>query len=365
MMLQDMIQITEQVVIICSNVRSYKKQRIRGMKYTLKELLHINYAKVFYNKHKGNFLASIYYKSKSKKSLNRLTKGSKLIPIICLDTNDVGQLTHPDGIVASKKFRDKVMLTVSGYPFGVERDESQYVIVSDDGIHFKNVKNQMTLAEYTGKGRSHYSDGEIIEENGKIYVFYRYCNVDNPEREITILRKETDDLENWENEIIVLQKKAQTYISPAFVKVEKEYDMYFVEEQENKDMLLKRLHSSDLNFVKYQEEELVIKNSPLGMKLWHVDVVKEGNVIHGLFVYTNGKGGKEARLYYSRSMDDGFTWVTGKEIILDVDYKYVSKIYRSTMVKVGNDWNLYVPINTTDECWFLFVMPEFDFSEYE
>lgn len=334
------------------------------MKYTINEILHFNYAKIFYGKYRKNPFAAVYYKSRSRSSLKKLINGSRLVPMRSCNTNEVDQLTHPDGFVASEKFNGRILMTASGYPFGSERDESQYVLSSEDGISFKNLVGEGPVAEYTGNGRSHFSDGEIIEENGKIYVYYRYCDVDSKEREITIYRKETKDLRNWTNEICVLSKKGQAYISPAIVKSGNLYHMYYVEEEPNDDMMLKRLISSNLEFSDSTEETLRIDNNPQGMKLWHVDIVREGDVLHGLFVYTIDKGGKGARLYYARSTDDGLTWCVHKEIRLDVNYSCVSRIYRSTMIKIDKKWNLYVPVNTVDECWFVLVMEDFDYEAY-
>lgn len=334
------------------------------MKYSFYELLHINYAKLLYTRYKTNPCVKVFCKICSMKSLGVLKKKSKLIPIVCKDTNYVGQLTHPDVVYTSNHFNNKILLTVSGYPFGDEHDESQYVLSSEDGLHFSNIKRNFALAEYDGKGRSHYSDGVIIENDNKIYVFTRYCDVDRKDRVITIYRKETKDLVNWENEKAILQKTAQTYISPAIIKFENGFAMYYVEEQTDKAMILKRMISSGLDFKDTTEESLEITSAPEGMKLWHIDVIKDEGILHGLFVYSKGEGGRGARLFYARSENDGGLWKVYKEIELDVDYRYVSKIYRSTMLNINGKWNLYVPINTSDECWFLFVKPDFDYEEY-
>ena len=334
------------------------------MKYSVKELMSINYAKLFYGRYRNNFFARIYYKNKSKKSLRRLMNKSTMIPIICDKTNEVGQLTHPDGFVTGEKFDNKVILTVSGYPFGSEHDESQYILVSSDGIHFQNIVDNMALAEYTGNGRSHFSDGEIIEDNGKIYLFYRFCDVDHGDRIITILRKETDNLKEWNNESIILKKTAQTYISPAIVKVYNGYNMFFVEEQNDENMVLKRIHIDNIDFDNPIEEKVEIENIPPNMKLWHVDVIEEEDILHGLFVYTIGSGGKGARLFYAQSRDGGKKWKTYEEIKLDVNYEYVSKVYSSTMIKVNGEWFLYVPVNTKDECWFLLLKQGFNPESY-
>ena len=326
------------------------------MKYTISELLHINYAKLFYGRYRNHPFAKMYYKRKSTASLKKLVKGSNLIPIICTDTNEVGQLTHPDGLMASEKYNNAVVITVSGYPFGSERDESQYVLVSKDGIRFSNVENNKALAEYEGNGESHFSDGEIIEKDGIMYVYYRFCDIDHGNRTITILRKESTNLLDWGNERVILQKTAQTYISPAIVFDTNQFVMYFVEEQSNKQMQLKRIRSTNLEFENPVEETIKVKKAPSGMELWHIDVISDGDLLHGLFVFTSGGGGKGARLYYAKSEDKGLK--------LDINYQYVAKVYRSTMIKVSGQWNLYVPVNTIDECWFLLLMKNFKYEEY-
>ncbi len=334
--------------------------------YSIKQLCSINYPKLFYYKYKDNPLLRIFYKWKSKITLKRLLASSSLFPIELDYVNEVNQVTHPDAFVASAKFDNQIILSVSGYPFGCEKYENQFVLRSKDGKHFDNVLINKAVVAYNGNGKSFYSDGEIIEFNDTIYLFYRFCDVDHGKRAISIFRIESSDLRNWKNEKLLLSGEGLKYISPTIVRQENFFVMYYVEQMDNiEKSVLKRKKSFDLEFHNIEkDEELLINNAPQNMMLWHIDVVSSNNILHGLFDFCTGNGGKCARLYYATSIDKGTSWDIHKEILLDIDYKYVSKIYRSTLVYYNNKWDMYVPVCTNNNCWFLLLMHDFKFEEY-
>lgn len=337
-------------------------------KYTLKQLVNINYPKVLYMKYKDNPIVRLYYKFSSKRELRRLMRLSPktLFPIELNYVNEVNQCTHPDAFVASKKYNNQIVMTVSGYPFGNEKYENQFVLVSNDGKHFSNVLGDKAVVTYIGNGKSYYSDGEIIEYNDKIYLFYRFCNVDDGKSEVTIFRKETDDLQHWYNEKKLLSDSGFKYISPAIIRFNDCFHMYYVEQIDtSNNSSLKRIVSRNLDFEDNLPSELIVNNKPDGMMLWHVDIIKQDDLLHGLFVFSSAGGGKNARLYYALSDDEGKTWNVHKQIKINVNYKFVSKIYRSSLIKLNNKNVLYVPICTTNNCWYILAVDDFDFNNYK
>lgn len=328
----------------------------------LKYIFKINYAKRSYIKSdgKGKLLFAKYVSQRTKKRLS--PKDSLFVNFDYI--NPVNQCTHPD-ILKSQIFKGKYLLTVSGYPFEIAKFENPFLFVSDDGLNFKNAFREKPIAEYLGNGNSHYSDGEIIEDDGKVFLFYRMCYEDCDIPYVQIISRYSNDLSTWSNEIEIAKGKGKTLLSPAFVKQKNCFYMYYVDYDEQESCFkLKRRKSSTVLFEdNIVEEELIINNAPVGKNIWHIDIVQDGKVLRGLFVFMLGqKAEAGTRLYYAESLDNGAIWEIKKEIVFDVNYKMVKRIYRSTMVKGENGWNIYYPVCTNNECWYLLLKKNYNFD---
>ena len=324
---------------------------IRKLKYLFK----INYAKRQYQKKDGKG-SLLFAKHISKKTKRRLCKNKNAY--LTFDyLNPVKQCTHPD-IIKSSLF-NKYLLTVSGYPFEIAKFENPFLYSSENGTDFINVFGDKPIATYMGDGASHYSDSEIIEDNGKVYLFYRMCYEDCDVPNIKIIVRSSDDLIRWSDEYELFSKNGKSYLSPAFVKRDNKYHMYYVDLDDEKNAIynLKRKVSNSLLFDDEPKEEVLkLNNCPQNRSIWHIDVISDGDVLRGLFVFMIGKKAEGGtRLYYAESKDDGKTWDIGDEIMFDINYKLVKRIYRSTMIKGENGWDIYYPVCTKNDCWYLLL----------
>lgn len=321
---------------------------LKSLKYVFK----VNYAKRAYIKKngKGLLILSKWVSNRTKRKLCK--NGNNFITFDHI--NPVNQSTHPD-IIRAKSFSNKFILTVSGYPFEIARFENPFVFISDDGLSFNNLFGEKAVVEIVGEGKSHYSDGELLEHNGKLFLFYRMCYKDCLKPYVTVFCRTTTDLQKWSEEIEVFNGEGRSYLSPSFVKKDGSFYAYFVDfDDDSKTYNLKRVVDDNALFEnKNQSETLVVRNAPLGKNIWHIDIVEDGVLLRGLFVFMNGeKAELGTRLYYAESKDGGKTWDVGNELLFDINYRIVKRVYRSTMIKTENGWDIYYSVCTKNDCWF-------------
>ena len=330
----------------------------------LKNLFKINYGLRFYLKHNGRGLLIIPRICSWITKRRLRIKRSSFVNFDYL--NPVSQCTHPD-IIRSNINGLKYVLTVSGYPYNIAKYENPYIFSSRDGINFFNGIGKGAVVEYQGDGSSHYSDSEIIEENGEIYLFYRMCYEDCQDQHITLFVRSSSNLLEWSDEVEIVSNSGRVYLSPSIVKCDNMFFMYFVDclDTVSGVYALKRLIAKDVLFAGViRTETLELINAPAGLKIWHIDVIEDDNTFRGLFTFMSGEVAERTRLYYAESRDGGKTWRVGKEIVFDINMKIVKRIYRSSMIKTESGlWDIYYAVCTYNNCWFLLVSKDHDFTE--
>ena len=282
--------------------------------------------------------------------LKKIIKGTDLIPIRYDEKSFVNQATHPDVL----KKDDQYFLTVSGYPFEIEHLENPFLFCSDDGICFKSLHDGPVDA-YTGTGLSHFSDGDIIYDDGRIVLYYRLCEMEKTPKTDDIFIK-TYSEKNWSERKAVLSFQKDKCLSQSVVIINGHYEMYYVEMNQEWGSKLKRLKSDSYLFDSNIMDEVRINGMPEGRMLWHIDVVLDGEALMGLFALSTAKGGVDCRLYYGYSKDFGYTWEIVEPIETSIHEKWIKRIYRSSMVKVGGLWNIYISVCTPGDCWFVLLL---------
>ena len=329
----------------------------------LSEFRRIKVGQVLYLKFPNNVIVKAITKHISRADCKKLLKGSHTIAITLDSINIVNQGTHPDIFVSKNVVPGKYVLTMSGYPFNLAQYEDQYVLLSDDGLHFKNVLgNNKAIAAYEGNGISHFSDGDILEVGKTVYLYYRMCYEDVANPYITIFCRSTNDFKKWSNEEVVITRHGITFISPSIIYYEKRYIMFFVN-YENGAYYLYRSEATNPLFKDSTPEKVELLNAPSNRNIWHLDVVSDGDKLYGLFVFAKGYGGHKARLFEAISYNKGLSWNIGFEIKLDIDYSMVNRIYRSSMIKNGDStWDIYIPVRTKKDSWFLLLKENYSFT---
>ncbi len=319
---------------------------------TLLNLNHVRWGQKFYRGLLGKTIGSLFAHILAKRQL-RLLKTSKSLQLVQLKgVNSYNQSTHPDVLFSKEVFPGKFVMTISGYPYEDEKEENPYLLISDDGVNFRNILGDRPVKSLSVHGSNHYSDGDIIEVDGRLWLYYRFCDNGDNKKDILFL-KTIDKTGDVSGEIIVLSRKKDKLISPAVVNIDSYFSMFFVE-YDGDNYILKKLDSSNPLFNKYEETTSIIHNMPLNNSIWHIDVIKINTLLLGLFVLSSGPFGKGARLYVSTSSDNGFNWYIKNEIKLDANYKYIERVYRSSAVIQNDICYLYIPIMTKSDCWYTF-----------
>lgn len=276
------------------------------------------------------------------------------------------QFNHPDVVAGRYLGKECLLLSMTSYPFNDDRFENPHLFVSYNGIDFLS-KGKNPIAAYDNHiEKSHLSDSEISLVGDKICVFYRNCIITENTRFEQIEMKLTADCLHWTEEKIVLTGEYKRLLSPSIVKCDKNYRLFSVNAVEENRYVEFRNSDNGIDFSLDSYGKAKIVGMPVNTQIWHLDVIKETyDVWHGLFVLNSGEGGKDARLFYAHSNDEGNTWVVGKEIkVCENQEKYFRKIYRSSMVLWEGKYVLYVSVMTTRNSWYTYRLNNFCPQDY-
>ena len=311
----------------------------------------MNYAKAIYSRWGENPVVQWSIRKISNIQRELIFAGTSLEPVHFMGKGiALGQATHPDLLWDDKTGR--LLMTVSNYPYGIERLEDSFILSSQDGIHFSNILNGAVQA-YGGCGDSHFSDGELLFDGKSYSLYYRFCERDHGKKDIIFLSTSLDG-NKWSSgkEIIVANRDG--VLSPALLFENGRYIMYYVALTESGSKLC-RCDSASNDFQDFfdHRRELKIENLPEGNMLWHLNVSADDEKLHGLFTLSTGHGGAGARLYYAESQMDRDTWIIKQEIDPLVKDRYIKKVYRSALIKIENTWYLYQAICTKNDCWYI------------
>lgn len=274
---------------------------------------------------------------------------------------DLQQATHPDVLYDAEE--KLYVMTVSDYPFGIEKYENSFVYQSKDGIHFENVLKDAVEA-YQGNGKSHFSDGELVHDASGYHVYYRLCERDSDFRDILYMQS-SGDLKNWGDRKCVVNVPGDKCLSPAILLQNGKYCVYYVQLHEKGSSFHRSIcDKNTLDDFCETAEEMKILNMPENYMLWHINVSQLDDCLIGLMTLSRGHGGADAVLYGAVSEDDGKTWRINQKINLEVDEKKIKKVYRSALVRVKDTVYLYVSVCTTNDLWFV-VRKEYEYVEVQ
>lgn len=262
------------------------------------------------------------------------------------------EATHPSVVSLEQPIDGyKYWMAVTPYPKGKAIYENPHVFKSNDLVLWipskANPLDEPKSEKFNeNKTPMQYdSDTHIIynKEDKKMEVFWRY--VDDVNKKATIYKRTSTDGENWTPKEVVFdgKKPGEDWISPAFVKDENGYKVWYVANgyriwyRESKDG--KNWNNPVEVKVPYQEDN---------MNHWHLDVQKTDLGYEMIVVGFKTKGEYKLsdrhvmNLYYSKSKDNK-TWDTLDPIIFPSKKRvgFDGKgLYRSALLK--EDGKYYV-----------------------
>lgn len=293
--------------------------------------------------------ANVQYVS-GKKVVSHANARERLILPTAYDTIEN---THPSVISFPEKWHGyKYWMGITAYPKGHAEYENPHIFKSNDLIEWipdeKNPLDEPKSEKFNGTTPLQYnSDTNIIynKDEDRLELFWRY--VDDISGDVIIYRMDSKDGVDWGNKTIIHQqnRKKGDWISPAFVKDENGYQVWYVA---NGFKIWHRTSKDGLHWGKANEVVMHYSNAD-NMKHWHLDVQKTDlgyeTVVSGF--QSDGEIQLAQRhvmnLYYSKSAD-GKTWDELTPIIFPSKDKkqFDGKgLYKSALLKENGKYYVF------------------------
>lgn len=248
------------------------------------------------------------------------------------------QITHPDIVYIDKGFHGfKYWMAYTPYPFSMDRYENPCIAASNDGKHWdtpKGLKNPIVNQPSDVKDGGHYSDTDIISDNGGLAVYYVYNkrNVLGPSK---FYRSVSMNGLSWSKPKLVYQcSDPISGYSPAVIKDGDIYKMWYVSEGN----VMSYITSTDNS---NWSSPLKCDISIPGWTIWHVDISKTDIGYEGLMCARDNKAGNTA-LFYIKSAD-GIRWSSSSLPVIYPSAKGWDSmdIYRSTFLKQNGTYMIW------------------------
>ena len=256
------------------------------------------------------------------------------------------ETTHPKVLYFDEPVNDyKYWLVSTPYPYNTAFYENPSIVVSNDGIHFKEpegIKNP--ISGYPSKywDESYYSDPYILYDKDHFELFYRktLSKLNNEYKKSGynyIYMKTSNDGINWSKEKLVLgYSPSEAYMSLSVIKENDLYKIWYV----NYDNKVKYVTSKDL--INYSKP-IDINVADFDKKIWHGEVQFINNKYICVFMI-------KYKLYYTES-NDGINFNTPKLINTELnELNGIShNIYKSSFIINDDSIELYIPYRVYDE----------------
>lgn len=253
--------------------------------------------------------------------------------------------THPKVLYFDEPVNGyKYWLVSTPYPYNTAFYENPSIVVSNDGVHFKEpdgLKNP--ISGYPSKywDGSYYSDPFMLYDNDHFELFYRktLSNLNNVYKESGynyIYMKTSSDGINWSEERLILDYSPEdAYMSLSVIKNNGLYKMWYV----NYDYKVKYVESNDLE---NYSSPIDINVLNFDKKIWHGEIQFIDNKYVCVFMI-------KYNLYYMESAD-GVNFSEPK--LINTDLKELNGInnyiYKTSFILGDDSMELYIPYRVYD-----------------
>ena len=256
------------------------------------------------------------------------------------------ETTHPKVLYFDEPVNGyKYWLVSTPYPYNIAFYENPSIVVSNDGIHFKEpegIKNPVSGYPSKYWDESYYSDPYMLYDKDHFELFYRktLSKLNNEYKKSGynyIYMKTSNDGINWSKEKLVLDySPSEAYMSLSVIKENDLYKIWYV----NYDNKVKYVTSKDL--INYSKP-IDINVANFDKKIWHGEVQFINNKYICVFMI-------KYKLYYTES-NDGINFNTPKLINTELnELNGIShNIYKSSFIITDDSIELYIPYRVYDE----------------
>lgn len=271
---------------------------------------------------------------------------------------DTIEATHPSVVSFEKKWHGySYWMAVTAYPKGDATKENPHILASNDLTQWVEPKSGLNPLDepHSSKNDEHNrplqydSDTHLIfnKEKQRLEIFWRY--VDDVRNKVTIYRQTTSDGQDWSNKEIIYKenRKPNDWISPAFVKDESGYKVWYVTRGFN-IVYRDSLDGKKWKHVKKLSIPYDVKR-PDEMRHWHLDVQKIDGKYEMMVVGFRKKSDNTLKdrhtmsLYHSTSVN-GKDWEPLKAILHPSGIKTAwdgKGLYRSSFIKENGNYYIF------------------------
>jgi hypothetical protein len=270
------------------------------------------------------------------------TKANAKKPLEIPTYDGSGQTTHPKVLYFEEGWNGyRYWMVHTPYPNSMERYENPCIVVSNDGINWKEpagLTNPIDSVNSGGGWYRHYSDGHLLMKNGTMELWYRLNESSNAlaanNANASLLRTSSTDGVHWSKPEKMLTA-SNSALSPVVMWEDGKYRMWYAS---NTAKLYYTESATGYEWEELQQCSIPAEN---GVKLWHQDIIKTDIGYEMLFC---GKSLFEKspqtheELYYTASKD-GLSFISPTLII---SYKNSiggfdnNSIYRASLLKFAN-----------------------------
>lgn len=248
-----------------------------------------------------------------------------------------GQAVHPDVYYnANGKFEYKWWMVMEPYPNTSGRYEKVSLIASQDGVNWVVPSGITNPIEPTTSDTNDIApDGDLIEGiDGKLYVIYTISS-----QHATYAR--SYDGTAVSEKVKLFDWASAKELSPAVTFEDGKYIMRYVNAADSPYVISKRSATNILGPWTTEPNDTIL-NMAAGMMIWHMDVIKEGDELHGFFTLEKGVTNTQTKLYFA-TCNDGHTWRLSDTSLLNTKVGSWDDlmIYRSSAVAVKGSKTKY------------------------
>ena len=278
------------------------------------------------------------------------TKANAASPLKIKTYDGFNQPMHPDVVYIDSGFHGyKYWMAYTPYPYQVDLYENPCIAVSNDGISWtvpKGLKNPLVQPPDDSKEGGHYSDTDIVFNNGKLEVYFVYNkrNIEGPSKFYKVI---SSDGVSWSKPELIYQcAKPLSGYSPAFMKSSDGYKMWYISEG---NMMFFSTSSDSKSWSQPLKCNIKIDN----WIVWHVDVIKTEMGYEGLLCAKDINIENRALFYIKSS--DGINWTSSPNpVIYPSENGWdSSEIYRSTMTKQNGLYRVWYSAKDFSKKWHI------------
>lgn len=295
---------------------------------------------------KTNYLNVVKRKAYYLNLVNKKANAPKPLKIKTYD--GYNQPMHPDVLYINNGFHGfKYWMAYTSYPYSMGSYENPCIAASNDGINWaapKGLKNPIVLPPSDVNKGGHYSDTDIVYDNGNLVVYFVYNKIKvlGPSK---FYRSISKNGINWTKPELIYQcNNPVSGYSPAVIRDEAAYKMWYISEGN----IMSYVTSKDS---KNWSLPVRCNISIPGWVIWHLDVIKTNIGYEGLLVALDKEAGNRALFYIDSS--NGLKWYSSA---LPVIYPSLNgwdsaDIYRSTFLKQNGLYRIWYSARGQNQKW--------------